>query len=159
MNWDLAGILAEVVSAVAVVVTLIFVAIEVRNNRFATQAASVDAQSTGVNELNAALVSDPELARIWNIGMSDAGKLDEIERLRFALQLQNYVNLYIALRRHRETGALPAANWEYYAHAFGTLMNTPGASAMLKEIAVPEEILQESAEYRDTDAKFAWMPQ
>jgi len=158
MNWDVAGIVAEVVSAIAVVVTLIFLAIEVRNSRYATEAASVDAQSTGVNDLNALIISDPELARIWNVGMADVGQLDDIERLRLALQLQNYINLYIALRSHRETGALPEKNWEYYAHAFGTLMNTPGARELLKEIAVPEEIIQEFAEFRNVEARFAWMP-
>ncbi len=158
MDWGVLGVVAEVVSAVAVIATLIFLAVEVRNNRYATEAASVDAQSSGLNDLNALLVSDPEFAKIWKVGMADAGQLDEVERLRLAFQLQNYVNLYIALRRHRMTGAIPEENWEYYAHAFGTLMNTPGAQTLAKEIAIPAAVAKEFAQYRDAKATYAWIP-
>ena len=77
MNWEFISVIAEVVSARAVVVTLMFLAIEVRNNRRATEAASVDAQSSGINDLNSLLVSDPEFAKVWNVGMADPEKLDE----------------------------------------------------------------------------------
>ena len=158
MNWEFISVIAEVVSAIAVVVTLMFLAIEVRNNRRATEAASVDAQSSGINDLNSLLVSDPEFAKVWNVGMADPEKLDEIDRLRLAFQIQNYVNLYIALRRHRKTGALPVENWDYYARGFGVVMNTPGARALVKEIAIPADVAKEFAEYQDAPNSYAFLP-
>ena len=59
MNWEAIGIIAESVSAFAVVVTLVFLIVELRNNRNATQSAAVDAAATGFNSMNSAIITEP----------------------------------------------------------------------------------------------------
>jgi len=43
MNWAAAGVISEIVGAIAVVVSLLFLASEVKRNRNATESTSVDA--------------------------------------------------------------------------------------------------------------------
>ena len=158
MTWEVAGVIAEVIGAVAVVATLLFLAIEIRHNRMATQAATVDGQSAGINALNTVTVSDPEFAKIWIEGLADPDRLDEVNRMRLALHLQSYINHYTALRRQRSTGALPGENWEYYAHAMGTLMNSPGARKLAPHMTIDKAVAKELEEYRGVESDYIWLP-
>ena len=71
MNWAMAGAIAEVTGAVAVVVTLIYLAVEIRQSRNATESASIDALATGFNVLNTSIVENAEVAEVYLHGMKD----------------------------------------------------------------------------------------
>ena len=74
MNWDAIGAVGEVVGAFAVVLTLIFLAREVRLSRLANEAASVDALATGWN-------SNPlSRAKVW--GSRKLGVVEELDTWR-----------------------------------------------------------------------------
>ena len=158
MGWEVVGVVAEVIGAVAIVVTLLFLAVEVRRNRHATQAASADAQASGINSLNSVLVSDPELVDIWLAGLADPAQLNAQSRMRLAIQLQSYVNHYIALRRHFDSGSLPEGNWDFGWQPFCALLNTPGGRIMAKELAIPPDLVADIAAYGDANGEYPWMP-
>lgn len=158
MNWDVLAAIAEIISAIAVVATLLFLAVEVRNNRRATEAASVDSESSGINSLNSVIAGDEAFAKVWELGLQNPGQLQSSDRFRFALHIQSYINLYIALRRHKESGALPVENWDYYAYAFSALMNAPGTRSLLDDMAIPPDIRAELERYRGSEASYAWLP-
>ncbi len=48
MNWEIATAIAEISGAIAVIVTLVYLATEVRQNRKAIESASIDALSAEV---------------------------------------------------------------------------------------------------------------
>ncbi len=158
MAWEIIGVVAEVIGAVAVVVTLIFLAVEVRRNRHATQAASADAQASGINSLNSVLVSDPGLVDLWLAGLADPTQLDAQSRMRLAMHLQSYVNHYIALRRHYDAGSLAEGNWDFGWQPFCALLNTPGGRIMAKELAIPPELIADIVAYGDANGEYSWMP-
>ncbi len=138
--------------------SLLFLAVEVRRNRRATQAASAEAQASGINSLNSVLVSDTELTDIWLIGLADPSQLDAQSRMRLAIHLQSYINHYIALRRHFDSGSLPERNWDFGWRPFCALMNTPGGRIMAKELAIPRNLLADITAYGDANDEYAWMP-
>lgn len=87
MNWDAVGALAELIGAVAVIATLIYLSIQIRQNTRANEIESSQGNlDQGVSWMNN-LIQDPSLAELYLAGLQD--KLDtEEQRLRFHLLMQ-----------------------------------------------------------------------
>jgi len=126
MNWDALGVIAELIGASAVVITLVFLAIEVRNGRNATESASVDTLAEGFNSTNALLASDPELAAIWIKGMSEPTSLTEVESIRFLATTQSYINHFSTVLKYHESGLLPEEEWLTHYHSMHYIFNSVG---------------------------------
>ena len=104
MNWDAVGAIGEIIGAFAVVISLIYLAVQIRNQNLESRAATVQQ----VLQNNAATISqlqDPELAQIWITGLEDIGSLSDVERLRFVIYittvLRGYENSYFQWRSGR----------------------------------------------------------
>jgi hypothetical protein len=94
VGWDALGAIAELIGAVAVVASLVYLARQIRqNSHFVEQsAAATRAQAAVVSAGHGAaafraLASDAELTRIWFTGIAAAGELTENELRRFDLLL------------------------------------------------------------------------
>lgn len=134
MNWNAAGVIAEIVSAIAVVISLLFLAFEVRRNRNATESASVDALAEGFNSTNALLASDPELAAIWIKGMSNPTALSEVESMRFIATTQSYINHFSSVVKYHESGLLPEDEWLSHYHSMHHIFNSPGGKWLREKL-------------------------
>ncbi len=78
MNWTAIGAIGEVLGAVAVVLSLVYVAAQVRHNTTAlSRAASADAIA-GIRNWNQCLIEDPVMVRIFSQGVEDMDALDGV---------------------------------------------------------------------------------
>ena len=80
-NW---ASIAEIVSGVAVVLTLIFLILGINKNTEVTQASMFAGVTEALNNVNLAVVSDPVLRRAWSQYAQGAGSnlsADELEAL------------------------------------------------------------------------------
>ncbi len=77
--------IAEILSAVAVVVTLVFVAMELRKNTTAIQSAAFQDLTDASSDFLLTIVSDPELSRLWSAGNSNANELTPPDSVRYYL--------------------------------------------------------------------------
>ena len=88
MNWEAVSALAEVIGGVAVIVSLVFIAHEVRQN---TRQRRLDAQRDLVQELgelSSDLSTNAELAHILFEGAKGLENLDQIKQMQF----RSYMN-------------------------------------------------------------------
>ena len=90
MNWEAVGALGEVVGAAAVVLTLVFLAIQLRQNTQATREsnrlerlAAIDRHTDSVNRIRKMLANNGELAEIYRKAIRDEA-LTELETLRLS---------------------------------------------------------------------------
>jgi hypothetical protein len=104
MNWDAIGAIGEIVGASAVVVSLIYLAIQIKNQNAESRAATVQQ----VLESNAVAISqlqDPDLAEIWIAGVEGFDSLSDVQRLRFVIYLtsalRSWENAYFQWRNGR----------------------------------------------------------
>jgi len=77
MNWDALGAISETIGAIAVIVTLAYLAVQIRQNTRATQTASHHAITDSLNLGNIAMAQDAELCQIWGnrlCGSSDSDR-------------------------------------------------------------------------------------
>lgn len=91
MNWAAIGAVSDMLGAAAVVLSLIYVAAQVRHNTTAlSRAASADAIA-GIRNWNETLIGDPAMARIFSRGVEDMNALDEDGRTRFIILMLNFL--------------------------------------------------------------------
>jgi hypothetical protein len=106
--------LAEIVAALAVVVSLLHVASQVRRNTEATQAASYQAMVRASNEYLLSLASDATLADIVHRAKTDTASLTPAEGRRYFAYVRvfwrNMDNAYV----QHERGVLADSEWEVY---------------------------------------------
>ena len=106
--------IAEIVAAIAVVMSLLFVGGEVRQNTAATQAATYQEMIRASNEYLLALASDSALTDIVRAAETDPTSLSDSEMRRYfsysRVFWRNMDNAFV----QRERGVLAEVDWEVY---------------------------------------------
>ena len=95
MNWEAAGTITEVISALAVVVSLVYLATQIRQNTNAAKAGTSFSVNTALTSMNDALRSNAELADFWIRGCQSLDSLSGIERVRFTSHMLELLNLAV----------------------------------------------------------------
>ena len=83
LSWDAIGAVGEVVGGVGVIVTLIYLAIQVRQNTKASEKQNLRDATEFLHSCYRSVIEDQELADISVRGMKDYAALTEAERERF----------------------------------------------------------------------------
>ncbi|MGR8949135.1 MAG: hypothetical protein ACU84Q_13890 [Gammaproteobacteria bacterium] len=78
MNWDALGAIGELIGAIAVVATLVYLALQIRFSRIGAADISRHSRANGVRENLLAMSSDPLLRKNW---VAASGLKDEYGRL------------------------------------------------------------------------------
>ncbi|MDJ0790248.1 MAG: hypothetical protein QNK05_25935 [Myxococcota bacterium] len=86
MSWEAAGAIGEIVGAAAVVVSLVYLASQIRTQNREARAASVHQVMHEYAEAISRL-HDPEMAEIWVRAHEDFDSLSPPQRLRFIIYL------------------------------------------------------------------------
>jgi hypothetical protein len=84
LNWEAISAIGQVVGAVAVVISLIYVASEVRRNTRATQLAAMRSMHDAFNRWIQQLGQYPQLAEVYYRGLHDSESLQPTDFVRFS---------------------------------------------------------------------------
>lgn len=91
MNWDALGALGEIVGAVAVVITLIYLAVQTRQNTAAVRHAFARGVMEDANAWRFKIVEDPNISELFRKGLRDPESLDANDKYRFRMFLDALV--------------------------------------------------------------------
>ncbi len=105
MNWDAIGAVGEVVGGVAVIATLLYLAVQIRQNAQSVRNAASLSVNEGLAEINRRLSNDSEFADLWLRGLKDYRGLTNVERARFAAYALDMMNLAIYVDNIAKTTA------------------------------------------------------
>lgn len=96
MNWEALGAIAEAVGAIAVFVSLVYVAVQIRQNtkQFsrsveANQLAAFERNVESGNRIRELLILHPDLVQLLLSGFKDYEELKRSEKFRFGMLLRN----------------------------------------------------------------------
>ena len=95
LNWDAIGAIGEVVGGVAVIATLLYLAVQIRQNARSVRNAASLSVNEGLAEINRRVSNDPEFADLWLRGLKDYGGLTGVERMRFGSYALDILNLAV----------------------------------------------------------------
>lgn len=122
---DLAD-LSQALGAVAVFASLIFVGVQIRQNTKALKATSHHAITDSFNAVNALIVSDQKVARLWRLGMAGSDILDEDERQSFAFMAIGYMRIFETLYYQHTAGTLATQLFEAELNTLKWTVTNPG---------------------------------
>jgi len=136
MNWEALGAIGEIVGSVAVVVTLGYVAMQMRQNTSAIRTASRQEIVSGFRETNR-LWMDPDAARAYAQGVRDYPDMPFRERALFGNMISDSALFFQGAFALYESGQLEEETYQAYLDWFACTVATPGGTAWWEEVGRP----------------------
>jgi len=124
MNWEAIGSIAELLGALGVIASLVYLAAQIRQNTRTMRAATYESLSQATAASNTLLISDPDVARLIERGFG-SDPLEREDRARFAAYLRMTFRRYDSIYLHYRQGTLPLEAWEAYWNSFRRNLRGP----------------------------------
>lgn len=98
--------IGQTIAVVALLISILFVGYQIRQNTKAIRATSHHAITDSFNQLNALFINDPLRGRVWRLGMQDLKNLDEDEQASFGFMLLAYSRIFETLYYQYKNGTM-----------------------------------------------------
>ncbi len=126
MSLEQASLLAQIVSAVAVIASLIFVGVQLRQTSRTVRASSSQAHSHMYHAIIASLIDDGEFARIWRRALIDPESIGDDEMVRFLAFASTLFRFYESSRVQWLKRLLDDEHWHTIERQACDLSTQPG---------------------------------
>ena len=83
LDWDMISAVGQMLGAVGVIISLVYLAAQIRNQNKESRRAAMNVLTTHWSDLNRTLVEDPEMPRIWLRALHKFEDLDGESKIRF----------------------------------------------------------------------------
>ena len=131
---DLAN-LGQVIGAIAVVVSLIYVAAQIRQNTNAVRAATAQSLHEHFASWYHVIASDASLAQLATSGLRDYTTLSDMEKARFVSLFMAFLAYFQNAFLKWKQGLLAPSLWKSWEQVMMNLIGAPGGKALWKERA------------------------
>lgn len=125
--------IAEIIGTLALIISLVFVGLQIRQNTAQTKLAAAQAVHDNYAGWYTSMQSDPILLTITTKGMQDYSVLSPSERAQF-------IAVFMAFTSHSQNafykfrdGSLSPELWQAWVYVSMNFLNTPGGKAFWKE--------------------------
>jgi len=104
MNWDAIGAVGEMAGAIGVIVTLVYLSLQIRSSAKATESAVLTTLSTEIEHVVVALATDAFLAEAYEVA-TGGGELTSQQRLRLTYWFNGFLRVSESHFLQRHLGA------------------------------------------------------
>jgi len=118
VNWEAIGAIGEVVGAVAVVLTLVYLAVQLRQNTNALKTNTWQSIQDAEQRFDEFLSRDHHLLEVWIKGHQDRNSLSESEQLQFFLLNKQLLDQFQTHHYHYEKGMIDEDLWSSWERTF-----------------------------------------
>ena len=132
MNWEAIGSIAELIGAAAVVISLLYLAVQVRSGTQELQTNTRDSSFHSLLEWNYYMMSDSELGWIFQTGCRDFMSLEEKERARLIHVMYSFFKMFENVYLHYLDGSVDRDVWEHNHPMLLAYATQPGARYYLE---------------------------
>jgi hypothetical protein len=129
MTLEQLALLSQVISAVAVIASLIFVGHQLRQGAKAARASSSMAHSQTYHAIINVIMQDHEFARIWHKALENPASVSEVEWVRVVAYLSALFRFYESSRVLWMRGQLDEEHWQNIEQQAINLGGQPGVQA------------------------------
>lgn len=120
------GVIAEITGAVATVITLLYLAVQVRENTRITRSQSAQSSQSRNDLYATALAENPQLADVFHRGLIDFNSLNDGERIQLTFLFSMIVGVVEGEFDEVRRGIGDASHLERSMGGIVGLMKTPG---------------------------------
>src|SRR4051812_9778137 len=112
MNWDALVAISQIVASVGVVISLIFVGLQIKQNTRALQRAEHNSTMEQWTVIRQAIAENRDIAELMTAGLQGARALDAADQLRLEQMLQEYAWAAFHIWDRTQRGIFPTGTFE-----------------------------------------------
>ena len=127
MNWDAIGAIGEILGATAVVISLVYVAVQIRQNTNETRMQRTQSLIAANADVNSQVAGDKELADVFQAAVVDFDALSGSEKIRFGGLVFSTFNRYSFAYYQYLRGDLEEVFWKVIEQEMAVFLTLPGA--------------------------------
>ena len=128
MDWEAIGAVGEILGAIGVIATLVYLAAQIRQNTKATKVANYNESMHHMTAMMTHITKDEEISRIWRLGREGSEELSHEDKERYANLLITYFNHIQAEFLSFREDMCDRTVWEAQARETVDFLGFPGVS-------------------------------
>jgi hypothetical protein len=126
MNWDAISAISQLIGSIAVVLSVLYLAVQVHRSTRISKLATQDAAATALRDVTKPFMENAELERIWRVGLEDLGALSVEERTRFFHATYQWLKAFETIHFHYIYGLMDKQLWEGWQELLRHYVAAPG---------------------------------
>ena len=153
MNIQDLGAIGELLAAVATLITLVYLALQIRQNSKNLQESTSASMNQGWSSINTRISSDPIFASIFIRGRANLDHLDAVETEQFRAFVQDILNMAVYADGLKESKYVQSLHFDAF-QVVGSLYQTcPGVREVIDSLeeSVPRNLV---SRFRQTTADY-----
>jgi hypothetical protein len=132
MNWDAISAISQLVGSIAVVLSVLYLALQVHQSTRVAKLATQDAAAAALRDVTKPLMENAELERIWRVGVEDISDLSTEERARFFHATYQFLKAFETIHFHYVYGLMDRQLWEGWHGLLQHYVAAPGIAQYWK---------------------------
>lgn len=126
MSWDAISAISQAVGSVAVVLSVLYLAVQVHQSNRVAKVAAQDAAAAAVRDVTNTFMDNAEMARIWRIGLENLGSLSVDDQARFFHGTHQFLKAFETIHYHHVNGLMDEQMWAGWQELLRHYIASPG---------------------------------
>src|SRR5437667_7501205 len=135
MNWDAISAISQLIGSVAVVLSVLYLALQVHRSTRVAKLATQDAAATALRDVTKPFMENADLERIWRVGLEDLSALSPEERARFFHAAYQFLKAFETIHFHYVYGLMDRQLWDGWQGLLRHYVASPDIAPYLKHRA------------------------
>ena len=137
MNWEAIGAIGEILAATATVAMLVYLSIQVKHAKDATQSSS-EIEAAGIlAQLTENIAQNREMMRVWDLALQGSDDLSDEDKLQYLWSISAYGNAAEGVFHQFKKGMISKETWAVWERGFTMHIGTEVGLAWWKSEAAP----------------------
>lgn len=132
MSLEQLAYLAEIIAAIAVVPSLVYLVVQVRQSNAQGRATARYAFVQAMSDINLLVAQDKTTASVWRRGLESPDALDDDELMQFWMLMGQYANAWMVMYQLHQDGMLPENQWSVVRKDILGILSSSGGRAFWK---------------------------
>lgn len=134
MNWDAISAIAELLGALGVILSLLYLATQMRQGNKLAKRNATQTLLAARGEFNRFIATDPVLTELFWTGLESPGNLSDAEWRRFSEVSTTLLRHFEAIYLDQVANLLPTGIWQSQECSMMRWMAKPGLQKSLEEL-------------------------
>ena len=126
MNWEAINAIAQLVSSIGVVISLLYLAVQVHRSTRIAKLAAQDAATTALREVTRPFAENADVEKIWRKGLEDLSVLSVDEKARFFHVAFQFLKAMETIHFHYIYGLMEEQVWRGWRNLYEHYLDSPG---------------------------------
>jgi hypothetical protein len=126
MNWEAINAVSQLVSSMAVVLSVLYLGLQVHRSTRVAKLAAQDAAATALRDVTKPFMENAELGEVWRVGLENLDTLSPGDQARFFHATYQFLKAFETMHFHYTYGLLDQQLWDGWRELLRHYVATPG---------------------------------